>query len=59
MKAGDYRIVPGETLTSRYRFVVADGPADPALLDRLWNDFAHPPLARFSASSPAVRTPAE
>jgi hypothetical protein len=27
-----------------YRFVVSDGAADPALLDRIWRDFAEPPL---------------
>jgi hypothetical protein len=40
---GDWRIEPGKPYTARYRFVVSDGPPDPKEIDRLWNDFAHPP----------------
>jgi Methane oxygenase PmoA len=50
-KAGDFSIEPGKPYVSRYRFVSADGPADRALYDRLWNDFAHPPHARFQAAN--------
>jgi hypothetical protein len=42
-KLGDWRIDPGKPYVSRYRFVAFDGPADPAELDRLWNDYANPP----------------
>ena len=42
-KAGPFELVPGKPYVSRYRFVVSDGPVDRALLDRLWNDYAHPP----------------
>ena len=42
-QAGDLEIAPGKPLTLRYRFAVADGAPDKAELDRLWNDFAHPP----------------
>jgi hypothetical protein len=42
-QAGDLEITPGKPFVSRYRFVVADGAPDKALLDRLWNDYAHPP----------------
>jgi hypothetical protein len=42
-QAGDVEITPGKPLTLRYRFVVADGAPDKAELDRLWNDYAHPP----------------
>lgn len=42
-QAGDMEIKPGTTYVSRYRFVVHDGPPDRVELDRLWNDFAHPP----------------
>jgi len=42
-QAGDMEIKPGQKFVSRYRFVVHDGPADRAELDRLWNDYAHPP----------------
>jgi hypothetical protein len=45
---GAFSIEPGKPYVSRYRFVVADGPADKALLERLWNDYAHPPAARFA-----------
>ena len=40
---GDWSIEPGKPYTARYRFVIADGPADAKELDRLWHDFAHPP----------------
>jgi len=40
---GDWEISPGKPYVSRHRFVVADGAADAAELDRLWNDYAHPP----------------
>jgi hypothetical protein len=40
---GDWEIEPGQPYVSRYRFVVADGPADATELERLWNDYAHPP----------------
>ena len=42
-KLGDWKIEPGKPYVARYRFVVADGPADKAELDRLWNDYAKPP----------------
>jgi hypothetical protein len=41
---GDWEITPGKPYVSRYRFVIADGPADKAELDRLWNDYAKPPV---------------
>lgn len=40
---GDWEITPGKPYLSRYRFVVHDGPPVAAELDRLWNDYAHPP----------------
>ena len=42
-QAGGLEIAPGKPLTLRYRFVVADGAPDKKELDRLWNDYAHPP----------------
>lgn len=42
-QAGRFQIEPGKKFVFRYRYVVADGPPDPKLLDRLWNDYAHPP----------------
>ncbi len=41
---GDWEITPGKPYVSRYRFVLSDGPADKAELDRLWNDYAKPPM---------------
>jgi hypothetical protein len=43
-QAGEMAIKPGETYTSRYRFVVHDGRPDKVELDRLWNDYSHPPV---------------
>lgn len=40
---GDMSISPGKPYVSRYRFIVHDGPPDKKELERLWNDFAHPP----------------
>lgn len=48
-QAGDVEITPGKPLILRYRFVVADGAPDKAELDRLWNDYAHPPKVAVSA----------
>jgi hypothetical protein len=40
---GRFTLEPGAPYVSRFRVVAFDGPADAALLDRLWNDFATPP----------------
>ena len=48
MKAGPFQLDPGKPFVSRYRFVVSDGAADPALLERLWKDYADPPAASLS-----------
>jgi hypothetical protein len=42
-KEGKFAIEPGKPYVARYRFVVSDGSADKALLDRLADDFAKPP----------------
>lgn len=39
---GDWKIEPGKSYVSRYRFIVYDGAPDKAELDRLWNDYANP-----------------
>ena len=41
---GRFQIDPGKPFVLRYRYVVSDGPPDAKLLDRLWNDYAHPPI---------------
>ena len=43
-----FEIKPGEPYVSRYRYIVHDGEPDPKLLDRLWNDYAHPPKVSVS-----------
>ena len=48
-QAGRFEIAPGKKFVMRYRYVVADGPPDAKLLDRLWNDYAHPPQVKVYA----------
>ncbi|MEO7411721.1 MAG: PmoA family protein [Opitutaceae bacterium] len=43
---GDWKIEPGKPYVARYRFVVADGPADRAQLDAFWNGYALPAAAK-------------
>ncbi len=43
---GDWEITPDEPYTARYRFAVIDGDPDLVELERLWNDYAHPPEVR-------------
>jgi hypothetical protein len=42
-RAGPFAIVPGTPYVTHFRIVVLDGPPDRVLLERLWNDYAHPP----------------
>jgi len=42
---GDWEIAPGRSYVSRYRIVALDGPADAALLEQLWSDYAEPATA--------------
>ena len=42
---GPWSIEPGTPHVARYRFIAHDGEADAAEIERLWNDFAHPPVA--------------
>lgn len=46
-QAGDMALAPGKPLVSRYRFVTFDGEPDAALMERLWRDYAEPPVARL------------
>ena len=41
--AGEWRIEPGQTYVSRYRFAIGDGEPDADDIDRLWSDFAAAP----------------
>lgn len=49
-QAGEVEIAPGKPLRLRYRFVAMDGPPDARMLDRLWQDYAEPPVVRRSES---------
>ena len=46
---GDFQIAPGETYRARYRFVVADGEPDRALLDAYWQGYARPATVKVTA----------
>ena len=46
---GEMSIRPGEPYISHYRFLVFDGDLKRATIDRLWNDFAHPPAVTLKA----------
>jgi len=39
---------PGSLYRLKYRMLVYDGKIDKATADRLWNDFAYPPVVRIS-----------
>jgi hypothetical protein len=47
-----FDIAPGKPYVSRFRIVVTDGEPDKALLDRLWNDYAKPPVVTVKAATP-------
>ena len=47
---GDWSIEPGSPYTARYRFLTYDGEPDAELIDRLWNDFARPPVVSVEPS---------
>jgi hypothetical protein len=45
---GEFQIIPGKPFVQRYRFVVADGVLNPDELNRLWNDYGHPPAVQVN-----------
>jgi Methane oxygenase PmoA len=45
---GEWKIAPDSPYTSRYRYLVTDGPPDAVELERLWSDYAYPPLVTIS-----------
>ncbi len=45
--AGPMRIDHGKSYRSAYRFVLSDGAPDEVFLERLWNDYAEPPVTRW------------
>ena len=56
MVLGEFEISPGHPYTSRYRLYVHDGPPDAADIERLWNDYAAPPVVRVVAAGPWPET---
>ena len=44
---GEFEIVPGREYVSRYRLIAHDGPPDPKLIERIWDDYADPPRVRI------------
>ncbi|MSU69768.1 MAG: hypothetical protein EXS39_03115 [Opitutaceae bacterium] len=46
---GDFPIEPGKPFVARYRFIVADGAPNRALLDAFWNAYAKPAVVRVEA----------
>jgi hypothetical protein len=46
---GEFKIEPGTPYVARYRFVVADGEPDRALLDAYWHGYATPAVAKLEA----------
>ncbi len=45
-QAGDFLIEPGKPYVSRYRFHVHDGRVGADVCERLWRDYAEPPVVR-------------
>ena len=44
---GEFKIEPGAPYVARFRFIVADGEPDRALLDAYWNGYAQPATAKL------------
>ncbi|MCX6954702.1 MAG: PmoA family protein [Verrucomicrobia bacterium] len=44
---GEFRIEPGKPYVARFRFIVADGEPDRALLEAYWNGYAKPAAVKF------------
>jgi hypothetical protein len=50
VKPGKMKIEPGVPYIMQYRYVAYDGEPDHAELDRLWMDYAYPPLITITRS---------
>lgn len=46
---GEFRIEPGQPYIARFRFIVADGTPDRALLDAYWHGYANPAAVKLEA----------
>ena len=44
---GEFAIEPGTPYVARFRFIVADGAPDRALLDAYWHGYAQPATVRI------------
>jgi len=42
----DWALDPGNTYRLKYRMLIYDGKIEKAAADRIWNDFAYPPVVR-------------
>lgn len=47
MVLGDFSLKPKEVYTSRFRYVVHDGPPNSEFAERMWQDYAHPPKVQI------------
>ena len=47
VRLGEFRISPGETYVSRFRYFADDGPADAVKFEAVWNNYAHPPTVEW------------
>ena len=44
----DWILNPGNVYTQKYRMLVYDGKIDPAVSERVWIDFAYPPVVKIT-----------
>jgi hypothetical protein len=44
----DWVLNPGKVYTLKYRMLVYDGKVDPAVSERVWTDFAYPPVVKIA-----------
>ena len=42
----DWVLDPGNIYRLKYRMLVYDGKIDKTIADRIWNDFAYPPVVK-------------
>ncbi len=49
VKAGDFEIAPGKPYRARYRFYLHDGVLHADEAERLWIDYAEPPVVRLKS----------
>ena len=52
-QVGEWEMKPGEDHVFRYRWLVHEDKPNVAAIERVWNDYAHPPQVTVEASRPA------